>query len=265
MKIQIMSDLHLEFGDMKIENHGADVLILSGDIIVKSHFDKTPVFRDFLDRCSKSFKNVVYVAGNHEFYGSMISETQQFLRSLCGEYSNIHFLDNAMLEIDGIVFVGSTLWTDCNREDPLTMNMIMSRMNDYQIIRNDLSAVDRTTGRYKLLHPFDTVEFHKKTLAYFQEVLEANMTKKCVVVGHHAPSTASIHPKYSSDFHLNGAYSSNLSDFVLDRPQIKLWTHGHTHSSFDYMIGPTRVVCNPRGYAGYEVNPQFDMGKIVEV
>jgi hypothetical protein len=73
-----------------------------------------------------------------------------------------------------------------------------------------------------------------------------------VVVGHHAPSKASTHPRYKNEYHMNGAYSTNLDDFILDRRQIKLWTHGHTHEPFDYMIGTTRVVCNPRGYDGYE-------------
>jgi hypothetical protein len=268
MKIQIMSDLHLEFGDMKIENHGADVLILSGDILVKKDFEHKPIFGNFLDRCSKTFPNVVYVAGNHEFYGSHLSETLCFLREICGEHSeypNIHFLDNSTVEINGVVFVGSTLWTDCNEENPITLNTILTRMNDFHIIRNDLREADLKTGYYPKLHPLDTAEFHKKTLSYFHEVLETNSGKKCVVVGHHAPSKVSTHPKYSRDIHINGAYSSDLSNFILDHPQIKLWTHGHTHDSFDYMIGPTRIVCNPRGYAGYDVNPQFDMGKIVEV
>ena len=256
MKIQIMSDLHLEFGDIQIENYGADVLILSGDIIVKRGFGN--VYRNFLDNCSKSFDDVVYIAGNHEFYGSMISETQQFLRTICAEYSNIHFLENDMVEIGDVVFMGSTLWTDCNNEEPISIHYIMSRINDFHIIRNDMGTV---------LHPLDTVEFHKKTLTYFKEILETNAEKKCVIVGHHAPSRASIHPRYSSyaDQHMNVAYASDLSNFILDHPQIKLWTHGHMHDSFDYMIGSTRIVCNPRGYVGHEANQFFDPGKIVEV
>ena len=77
-------------------------------------------------------------------------------------------------------------------------------------------------------------------------------TKKYIVVGHHAPSKASTKPRYSKDTLMNGGYSSDLSEFILDRPQIKMWTHGHTHDVFDYRIGSTRIVCNPRGYINYE-------------
>jgi hypothetical protein len=82
-----------------------------------------------------------------------------------------------------------------------------------------------------------------------------------VVVTHHAPSKASIKPRYQGDHLMNGGYSSDLSEFILDNPQIKVWTHGHTHDHFDYMIGSTRILCNPRGYAGYEERSQeFDPG-----
>ena len=89
-------------------------------------------------------------------------------------------------------------------------------------------------------------------LDYIRIITEGNHDKKFVVVGHHTPSPFSIHPKYAHDKLMNGGYHSDLIDFILERPQIKLWTHGHTHEEFDYMIGSTRVVCNPRGYADYE-------------
>jgi hypothetical protein len=82
--------------------------------------------------------------------------------------------------------------------------------------------------------------------------VESNPTCKYVVIGHHAPSKLSTKPKYQKDVMVNGAYSSELSEFILDHPQIKVWTHGHTHHTFDYMVGSTRIVCNPRGYHGYE-------------
>jgi len=86
-----------------------------------------------------------------------------------------------------------------------------------------------------------------------------------VVCGHHAPSTLSTHPRYKDERIMNGAYSSDLSEFIMDRPQIKLWTHGHTHEPFDYMLGDTRIVCNPRGYIGYEMRAEEFKLKFVEV
>ena len=128
-------------------------------------------------------------------------------------------------------------------------------MNDYFVVHN---------GDFRLL-PEDTVEIHKNTLEFIKNIVEANKDKKIVVVGHHAPSKASTHPRYKNEVVLNGAYSSDLSDFIIDNPQIMLWTHGHTHESFDYMIGMTRIVCNPRGYHGHSENPTFDACKVIEI
>jgi len=89
-------------------------------------------------------------------------------------------------------------------------------------------------------------------LAYLKLMLEGKHDTKFVVVGHHAPSKLSTHPRYKNEEIMNGGYSSDLSAFILNNPQIKLWTHGHTHEDFDYMLGSTRIVCNPRGYDGYE-------------
>jgi Icc-related predicted phosphoesterase len=109
------------------------------------------------------------------------------------------------------------------------------------------------------------MERHRKSLNYIRSVVESDTTKKYVVVGHHAPSTLSVKPKYKSDTTLNGAYTSDLSEFILDHPSIKLWTHGHTHDCFDYRIGSTRIVCNPRGYEGYEPDSGWDPNLILEV
>jgi Icc-related predicted phosphoesterase len=87
---------------------------------------------------------------------------------------------------------------------------------------------------------------------FIRTVVEGNFDRKYVVVGHHAPSKASTHPRYQNDTLMNGGYSSSLDEFIIDHPQIKLWTHGHTHEDFDYMIGSTRIVCNPRGYINHE-------------
>lgn len=251
MKIKVVSDLHLEFADIDIKNdQECDVLILSGDILVASKLDKNSDygerFRNFLSRVSFQFPHVVYVAGNHEFYsnGKWVQSIED-LRTACSQYPNVYFLERDTKTIDDVVFVGGTLWTDMNKSDPLTLHHVNNSMNDYRTIRNDANG-------YTTLKPNDTVIRHRQTLEYIKFVLSENATKRCVVVGHHSPSFASAHDMYKADFLMNGAYHSELSEFILDHPQIKLWTHGHTHHPFDYMIGSTRVVCNPRGYDGYE-------------
>ncbi len=284
MKITVVSDLHLEFSDcMEIKNeNNADVLILSGDILIAEELHDHPyvpsiyeygsfaelgrkqkrvqTFRDFLKRMSNLFPDVVYIAGNHEFYHGKFHKGIQYLREQCAEYPNVHFLECDTVKIQDVTFVGGTLWTDMNKGDPLTLHSVRDMMNDFRIIRNDEKG-------YTQLKPMDVAIRHRNTLKYIKDVIEATPDEKFVVVGHHSPSPLSIHPRYADDHLMNGAYSSDLSEFILDHPQIKLWTHGHTHHCFDYMIGETRVVCNPRGYQsdGYSEDTGWNPNIILEV
>jgi Icc-related predicted phosphoesterase len=267
MKIKVVSDLHLEFCDIFINNDSnADVLILSGDIMVASKVHKPESeygirFRDFLKRCSFQFPHVLYVAGNHEFYsdGKWFQSIED-LRSACAVHENVYFLERDTKIIDDVVFVGGTLWTDMNKYDPLTLHAVKDMMNDYRAIVNDKAG-------YRHLKPADTCERHKLTLDYIKLVVDENKDKKCVVVTHHTPSFQSCAPEYANDYLMNGAYHSELSEHILDRPQIKLWTHGHTHHTFDYMIGETRVVCNPRGYESSwgKEHTGWDPEKVIEI
>jgi hypothetical protein len=140
------------------------------------------------------------------------------------------------------------------------MHAIKDMMNDYRIIRNDHRA-------YAKLSPEDTALRHKLTKEYFKLVLSDHKESKCVIVGHHSPSKLSTHQQYANQYLMNGGYSSDMSQFILDHPQIKLWTHGHTHHPFDYMIGETRIVCNPRGYEteGYSEQSGWDPTFHVEI
>ncbi len=269
MKIQIVSDLHLEFSDcfeIKNENN-ADVLILGGDIMIASKVLKPQSeygirFRNFLARMSFQFPHVVVIMGNHEFYdsGHWFGSIED-MRMACGVHDNVYFLERDTKIIDDVVFVGGTLWTDMNKYDPLTLHAVRDMMNDYRAIRNDQAG-------YRNLKPSDTVERHRETIQYIKFVVSEHKDKRCVVVGHHSPSFLSCHEQYKSDYLMNGAYHSDLSQIMLDNPQIKLWTHGHTHHPFDYMIGDTRVVCNPRGYhqeSGWSEDTGWDPNLCVDI
>jgi predicted phosphodiesterase len=283
MKIKLVSDLHLEFSDIMIPNDANyDLLILSGDIMVAQdlhdHQDenvrtaamlemlgsrqlKAQRFRDFLKRCSFQFPHVIYVAGNHEFYHGKFFASLDHLREECAKYPNIYFLENDVKVINDIVFMGATLWTDCNKHDPFTLHALADMMNDFRIIRHDQSG-------YRALKPADIADRHRKTLQYFKTVMDGYpQEQKFVVVGHHTPSHMSCHAMYAHDYIMNGGYHSDLSDFILDHPQIKLWTHGHTHHPFDYVLGSTRVVCNPRGYEsdGYTEDTGWNPNIVLEV
>ena len=282
MKIAVCSDLHLEFEDIDLQNtEGANVLILSGDIMIAEdlhnhkHFDYNPYtsgaladlgrrqqtalrFRNFLKRCSDNFPHVIYVAGNHEFYHGKWKSSLQDLRDECAVFPNVYFLERDVKVIDDITFIGATLWTDCNKGDPLTLHALTDMMNDFKIIRNDEHG-------YTKLRPAHIMYRHQQTVSYLKAILPDMKDRKIVFVGHHAPSKQSTHPKYKNDQLMNGGYSSDLSEFILDHPEIKLWTHGHTHDPFDYMIGTTRIVCNPRGYAGWDENADRFQLKFLDI
>ena len=264
MKIALCSDLHLEFADIILKNdENADVLILSGDICTAvdlpyADSSRGQRFRDFFKRCAFQFPHTIYVMGNHEHYNGDFQKSAQFIKDELAQYANVHFLDKGVKEIDETVFIGGTLWTDMNQEDPLTMQAIAGMMNDFRIVDNGKKVVQfrdsdgNTHERVGRLMPEDVVVEHKQMLEYIRNVVDGKFDQKFVIVGHHAPCKMSTKPRYQDHKVMNGGYSSNLVDFMLDRPQIKVWTHGHTHDPFDYMIGSIRIVCNPRGYDGHE-------------
>jgi len=305
MRIAIASDVHLEFGYLDLTNdENADVLVLSGDICVANDLrqrdpyevmghDKSAQFHRFFQECSARFPHVIYVFGNHEHYHGDFAKSFKQVRDNLAYLNNLYILDKELKVIDDVTFIGGTLWTDMNKEDALTLYHIKSKMNDFRIVHNSNSSpVHYKTPIYAKLAvkedgsydyekvaryeqhtrtakftPEDAVEDHRKMLEYIKVVtaqIEDN-SKKYVVCGHHSPSKMSTKPQYENDTLMNGGYSSDLTEFILDRPYIKLWTHGHTHHEFDYMIGSTRIVCNPRGYIDYEEQAYNFKLKYVEV
>ena len=255
-----ISDVHLGTKDSQAEklnnflkHNSCDTLYLVGDIIdawriqqnkwrwKQSH---TNVVRRVLGHAKRGTR-VIYIAGNHEFYGGKWFQTLETLREECEQFNNIYFLERDTKVIDDVTFIGGTLWTDCNKFDPLTLHALRDMMQDYRCIRKEFEG-------YTLVKPADTCYRHQQTLDYIRKVVEGRPNDKFVVVGHHSPSFQSVNEIYKDEYLMNGGYHSDLSEFILDRPQIKLWTHGHTHHPFDYVIGETRVVCNPRGYDSYE-------------
>ena len=274
MKIAIASDLHLEFGDLEIANdNSADVLILSGDICVAADLDmrdrrqtelgfarhRSERFHEFFERCAANFPHVIYVLGNHEYYYSDFATALGEMKRKLAHLPNLYVLEREIKVIDDVTFIGGTLWTDMNNHDSLTLYHMRTMMNDFRVITNSTTPVHFRTqeGEFKTrvgkFSPEDAVSEHVKMKQYIQSVVQGNHDTKYVVVGHHSPSKQSTHEMYAHDTIMNGGYSSDMDEFITDYPQIRLWTHGHTHHVFDYVIGETRVVCNPRGYAGHEV------------
>lgn len=263
MRVAIASDLHIEFGDIILDNvvTKADLLILAGDICMLKDLDKDSErgerTRSFFKRISQNFPWTIYVMGNHEHYGGDFAKSEARFNTFRDYHSihNIHLVEKDTYRLGGYEFICGTLWTDFNDMDSYTMYNAERAMNDYKGVKNTDDTVS-----WKFL-PKHALRDHCNMRGYLQTCMdnykEARRTdNKVVVITHHAPSPGSIHEKYKQDTLMNGNFHSNMDEFIINNPQIQLWVHGHTHDCFDYGIGGTRVLCNPRGYIQYEQRAQ---------
>tara|TARA_Y100000034_G_C6894417_1_gene412054 strand:- start:397 stop:1164 length:768 start_codon:yes stop_codon:yes gene_type:complete len=243
MRINYMSDLHLEFGPMEIEPDGGDILVLAGDINIKGRVD-------WINTIANKFNHVLYILGNHEFYRGTIDNIYKKIKERLVD--NVHLLENESITIDDVTFHGATLWSDFLNGNPMSYLQCNQEINDYRLIR---AGTGKQRFRPQLAH-----KLHYISKAFLQE----NVKEGDIVITHMAPSLLSIHEKYKNDMNINGAYASDLSELILDTKP-KLWFHGHMHYSFDYTIGNTRILCNPRGYIGEELNHRFDPNALTYV
>ena len=262
MKVKIVSDLHLEFCEngSGIPDLGeGQILILGGDILCARHFKRDgnlrKVYKDFLQKCADNFYETLYIAGNHEAYGYNYEGTWEVLKENLPD--GVYLLENDVVKLANWNFIGSTFWTDFRNGNALEMMEAAQCMNDYKVIR--------IGPKYRKLTPNDTYHFHQKSKQFLSEQLKLLENKNIFVLTHQAPSYQSVHKKYKTSGITNTAYVSHLDDFILEHPQIKFWSHGHTHESFDYKIGECRVVCNPRGYYPNGLNPNFNPNFEVEL
>ena len=249
MKIQLLSDVHLEFAPLEMREVDADVVVLAGDI---------GVGKTALDWVRQSFadKPVIYVLGNHEYYGKAYPKLLTQLRHESRD-DNIHLLEDDEIEIDGVCFFGCTLWTDYNLlGDPAVAEFAaMQVVNDYRRIRRSPS--------YSKLRALDTAVIHKQSISWLEQRLaQRDAAQKTVVVTHHAPSARSVPREHRKNI-LSAAFASNLDEFIR-HSEVDLWIHGHLHRSSDYQVGSSRVICNPRGYPHEEVR-DFQAELTVEI
>lgn len=253
------SDLHLEFGDYQVPVHKNEHdlgIILAGDIHTKTN--AVP----FLEELSRRFKYVIYVLGNHEHYGESVLRTQDKIKERVDnlQLHNVYVLDNECVVLDGVAFVGSTLWTSIDNGNPIAMFTLQNNMHDFKYIKYGLPG--RT---YRKFRPTDAVIQHRYSVQYVFNTIKDFVSSgvKVVVITHHAPSHKSL-PGGQLGSEWDPGYYSPLDDEILcGGPDI--WIHGHIHESKDYMIGNTRVLSNPRGYVGDEINPEFEDSWLIDV
>ncbi|GGG46976.1 serine/threonine protein phosphatase [Pseudohongiella nitratireducens] len=238
MKIRLYSDLHLEFSPFNPPDAVADLVVLAGDIHVGVKGVEWALEQSF--GCP-----VLYVLGNHEFYGKSYPGLIHKMK-LLAQGSPIHVLENESIEIDGVRFHGATLWTDFELfgDAPMAGFECQQVMNDFRKIRKEPS--------YSKLRAMDAAAIHQRSIAWLGRSLHGSTAATNVVVSHHAPGLGSVNEEYHSSV-LSAAYASDLASFISEhRPDY--WLHGHTHSCCDYQIGTCRVICNQRGYHNGEID-----------
>ncbi len=271
MLLRVMSDLHLEFDYYYLKRFKFDdvweplplpsdpetVLVLAGDVWNKfkmvSHRG-----RSWITKMSERFRHVVFVPGNHDYWTANLDTLVPRMREMIAArgLTNVHVLQNSSVVIDDFRFFGSTLWTDMNRGDPLTtMSFAFTMSNDHKKIRHGES--------FTRMKHWDWTSRHLRAVQELRTSLIEH-PEKTIVVSHHAPCTLSLDPRYAADTIANGFYASDLTNLMFDNPHLLLWTHGHIHYRTEYLIGNTRVMCNPRGYFMQNDHTGFVENQVVD-
>lgn len=250
MKLNILSDLHLGVSGLQRPRNDADMVVLAGDIARPREAACWALGFD---------KPVLYVLGNHEFYGSSIDGAAAELKRLCAG-THVHVLDDSEIVIGGVRFLGTTLWTDF---------MLFGEGDARAAAIDEATRLMRDFSRIRigdaLFTPADSAALFERHAGWLDRRLETPHAGATVVITHHAPSRQSIHPRFAGS-PLNAGFVSDAAQLA-GADRARWWIHGHTHDSFDYDLHGTRVVCNPRGYAkaGLNENPRFDPNLTIEV
>ena len=258
MRCHYMSDLHLEGQGFRHQLPGGDVLILAGDFCHASALDpaRTDPYsvkqRDrilrLVDEALKAFVHVILVAGNHEHYGGVFEDTVPLLRK---HLAGVSVLDDESIEIEGVRFFGTTLWTDLAGRDEIASERIRRGMGEYFFAKTRRANGDGQNASTKRL-PASTLAAHDRAVAELRG-LAALPDRPTVIVSHHAPSLQSLNPFHRGNG-LDGAFASDLDDVIAGLPNTPYWVHGHTHVRKKYRVGSTTVLANCRGFDGKDLS-----------
>lgn len=257
MKLWVFSDLHLEHSALpELAVPDADVCVVAGDLLTKGVL---PSLR-WLDENVAPHMPVVFCAGNHEYYRAFLRESVASGREYKGS-GRVHFLEDRSVTLDGVTFCGATLWTDFDLlgEDwsDVAQRAAAADLNDYRLVKYAKTP-------FKPLYPVHTFQKHVVSRRFLEDCLRERDGRKLVFVTHHAPSMRSVEERYRKD-PLTAAYASDLEHMMTEVRGPDLWVHGHLHNRSDYVVGSTRVVCNPRGYPKERSSALFDAANVVEI
>lgn len=245
MKLALFSDLHTEFiSGSQVKSFldpmlqsDAECVVLAGDIAS----GRTNV-KQVLGIFAKVYPHVIYVAGNHEYYGSSL-EKFNTLNSLP---SNVHFLNPGCVQINDVKFIGASLWTNF-RDNPLAMSAAYSMINDFR--------------RIKGFSPNQARKLFYRDMDFIKSSVTPG---KKVIVTHFLPAIECIHERFSHGGLINNYFANDLTDYI-EHLSDTTWLFGHTHDSVDITIGTTNLHCNPYGYAYRDINPNFNSRKEIEI
>ena len=255
MKLWILSDLHIDVNrrfpfELPQPRPAHDIVVVAGDIC-----QGLAEGVRFIASQGLNAKPVIYVGGNHEFYGHDRHLELADGRAEAARHRNIHVLERDRVLIDGFEFIGCTLWTDYKyagvREQARAMHWAARRISDHRLISTGKGAWS----------PEQALAEHEASRTWLSEQLAQSTQHPRVVVTHHAPSRQSVQPRYRDDL-LTAAFASDMDTLVA---KASLWVHGHLHASADYRLGDCRVVANPRGYVGIKEDRDFDPALTVEL
>ncbi len=260
MRLWIQADLHIELTrgwDLPAAGNRPDydVLVIAGDLIPRMERGVAWILERVTDH------PVVYIAGNHEFYGCDIDRTVEKARALASG-TNVHILQNDTVQIGDVTFIGASFWTDFNLFGDPGRAMIAAAefMNDYRKIR---------VGRYVYrLRPSHTLQRHRQSREFIANELRKPKTGRRVVVTHMAPHPSAIRPAFDEEI-TSAAYASDASDLLAIG--VDAWIYGHTHDTRDEMIGNARLITNAKGYGPWPPkeltwdNPDFDPTFVIEI
>ena len=276
MKLLVLSDLHLEFADMAVPAEAAfDVAVLAGDIVCPGAKALAWARRPSALQRARA---VVLVPGNHEYYDCVMPDELARMRASAERAGKraFHVLDCDQVVIDGVRFLGCTLWTDFGLRIDTSKGPVSDpnkgiaaarrAMVDYRAISVPLTTSASGAPNTRKLTPEDTLALHRTHRAWLQQALAEPFDGPTVVVTHHGPHRGSLAARFAGDW-VSTAFINELPESFFKVPV--LWIHGHTHTSFDYRVGKCRVLCNPRGYkVGRMVlpeNSQFDPGMVIDI
>lgn len=260
MRILTLSDLHLEFEEemgwynqygnqiyFNPDLDGVDVLVLAGDVHLGTSGLK------YIKEWATRVPHVIYVLGNHEYYGNDLETLVDVMKDKVKDVPNIHVLEQDEIVIDGVRFLGATLWTDLKKEDPLVVMVAQQCMSDYIHIKKG--------GGVVFAQDLMTINAQAKEWLK-RKIIDEPFVGKTVVVTHHLPSSVVVDQKWKGD-PLSYAYCNTDCDALI--PHISLWLFGHQHHSARFEVGTSRLFSNPRGYVPDELNPDFDVYAYVEI